>query len=130
MHLNDRAFERFQRVVNGDRSVGESPGIDDDPGGPLARRVYPVDQLVLGVALSKRQFKPNFGAERAGPRFDVGEGLVSVDRGLALAEQIQIWAIQNENMGGHLIFSPGSRRWRTSGLNRWLRQPRQNPRVT
>ena len=97
MHLDDRPFEGVQRIEDGDRRVGEGGGIDDDAGGALAGAVNPVDDLVFAIALMKLDRKPKFAADAAAVRFDVGQRLAAVDLRLALAEQIEIGAVQDND---------------------------------
>jgi hypothetical protein len=34
---------------------------------------------------------------------DIGQGLVAVDVGLALAKQVEVWAVENENQAAHVL---------------------------
>ena len=88
-------IEGIERIENGDRRVGEGGRIDDDAGGILAGRVDPVDEFVFAVALQKADLVAEFGSDTRTGRLDIGERLVPIDLGLALAEQIEIGAVQN-----------------------------------
>ena len=83
--------------------MGEGGGIDDDAGGALARAVNPVDDLVFAIALMELDRKPEFVADAAAVRLDVGKRLVAVDLGLALAEQIEIGAVQDHDDRIHAL---------------------------
>ena len=77
--------------------MGEGGGIDDDAGGALARAVNPVDELVFAIALMKLDRKPEFLADATAVRFDIGQRLAAVDLRLALAEQVEIGAVQDHD---------------------------------
>src|SRR5258708_11787072 len=109
VHRDDRRYEGVQRVEDGDRRMGEGGGVDDDAGGALASAVNPVDKLVFAIALMKLNRKPKLAADAAAVRFDVGERFAAIDLRLALAEQIEIWTVQDDDDRIHLI-PPESRR--------------------
>src|SRR5277367_2056664 len=111
MHLDDRPRERVKRVEDGDRGVGEGGGIDDDAGGALAGGVNEVDDLVFAIALMELDLKPELLADAAAVRLDVGQRLAAVDLRLALAEQIEIGSVQDNNDRAHRA-SPQWRRGR------------------
>ncbi len=79
MHLDDRAFERVERVEDGDRGVGEGGGVDDDAGGASAASMDPVDDLVLAIALMELDRQPELAADAAAVRLDVGQRLAAVN---------------------------------------------------
>src|ERR1700722_20623152 len=106
VHLNDRPLEGVQRVEDGDRRMGEGGGIDDDAGGALASACNPVDDLVFTIALMKLDRKPKLTADTAAVRFDVSQRLAAVDLRLALAEQIEIGAGQDNDDRTHAISPP------------------------
>ena len=70
--------------------MGEGGGIDDDAGGAFAGAMNPVDDLVFAIALVELDRKPEFAADPAAVRFDIGQRLAAVDLRLALAEQVEI----------------------------------------
>ena len=82
-------------------------GIDDDAAGGLARLVDPVDEFVFAVALEEAKFELQFGAERAAIALDVVEGLAAVNLWLALAEQIEIGAVEKIDDAAHAGLSHG-----------------------
>src|SRR3984957_631960 len=106
VHLNDRPLEGVQRVEDGDRRMGEGGGIDDDAGGALASVMNPADDLVFAIALMKLDRKPKLTADTAAVRFDVGQRLAAVDLRLALAGQIEIRAVQDNDDRIHAISPP------------------------
>ena len=95
--------EGVERVEDGDRSVGESGGIDDDAGRALAGAMNEVDDLVFAIALLELDRKPEFLADAAAIRLDIGERLAAVDLRLALAEQIEIGAVEDNDDRVHAI---------------------------
>ena len=83
--------------------VGERGGIQDqkaDAGG--RRAVDAIDELVLGVALEHAQLESDLAGHLGGTLLDGLERFHSVDAGLAGAEQIQIWAVQQQH-SSHLV---------------------------
>ena len=67
----------------------------------LARLVNPVDDFVFAVALAELDFELQFGAGAPARRLDVGQRLMPVDRGLALAEQVEVRPVQDVDDAAH-----------------------------
>ena len=99
VHFDDRPVEGVERVEDGDGSVGEGGGVDDDAGGASAASMDPVDDLVFAVALAELDLEPELGPYAAAVRLDVGQRLAAVNLRLALAEQIEIGAVQDGDDG-------------------------------
>lgn len=95
--LDDGNLARGEGVEDRDRRVGEGPRIDDDPRRPDPVLVDPVDDLVLGVALVEGDREPERLGLGPAERFDIAEGLVPVDLGLALAEEVQVGAVEDQD---------------------------------
>lgn len=101
MALDDRDRQRPERVKQGDRGVGVACGVDDQGGGLFAGLMDLFDQLALVVGL------PEDHDRVAGGTFahctNVGEGLMSVDVGLAGPKQVEVRAVQDVEDGslGH-----------------------------
>src|SRR4051794_3815980 len=115
MDFDNRAFERVERVENGDRRMSECGRIDHDTGRVFPRLVDPVDDLILAVRLMKSDLKPEFSGNLAAIGLDIGKRFMTVDVGLALAKQIEIGAVQYVNDAAHFwvlslmsIFRPAS----------------------
>ena len=74
------------------------------PAARRARFVDPVDQLALVVALPEVELEAEFAGEPAAIRLDVGERVAAVDFGLALAEQVEVRPVENDDFrhGGWL----------------------------
>ena len=83
--------------------MGEGGGIDDNAGCALAGGVNEVDDLVFAIALMKLDRKPEFLADAAAVRLDVGERLAAVDLRLALAEQVEIGTVQHDDDRVHAV---------------------------
>jgi hypothetical protein len=81
-------LEGIERIEDRDRSMRERGRVDHDAGRDLAGFVDPVDDLVLAVALVKAQLQAQLARKRAAVALHVGQGLVSVDVRLALAQQV------------------------------------------
>ena len=95
--------------------MGEGGGIDDEAGDGLARLVDPIDQLMLGVALFEIEAEAKLGRQRPALRLDIRQGLVAVDMRLALAEQIQVRPVEDQNCRSHRL-APGRRKMRHCAL--------------
>jgi hypothetical protein len=109
MDFDDRPLKGVQRIEDGDRRMGEGGGIDDNAGCALAGGVNPLDDLVFAIALMKLNRKPEAAANAAAVRLHIGQRLAAVDLRLALAEQIEIGTVQ-DNDDGILSISPRARR--------------------
>lgn len=105
MHLDDRDFQRQQGVENGYRRMRIGSGIDDNSTETFARLVNPVYQFALMVALAEIDLMAVRCRFALAKRLDVGEGFLAVYFGLAVAEQVQIRAIQNQYAWHFALFS-------------------------
>src|SRR5580658_380038 len=114
VHLDDWAGEGVQRVEDGDRGMGEGGGIDDDARRALAGAMYEVDDLVFAIALMELDRKPQLFADAAAVGFNVGQRFMAVNLRLALAEQIEIGTVQDNDDRTHGA-SPQWRQWRRFG---------------
>ena len=96
--FDDRDRQSPERVEQGHRGVGIARGVDDEDRGLFAGLVDLFDQFALVVGLSEDQ---DCVACRAfAQRLDVGEGLMSVDVGLAHPKQVEVRAVQDVEDGG------------------------------
>src|ERR1700730_17557247 len=95
VNFDDRCFKGVQRVEDRNRRMGECGGIDHDAGGYFSRLVNPVDDLVFAVGLVKAKLKSELGGELPAVSLDIGKGFVTVDVGLALAEQVEVGSVQH-----------------------------------
>ena len=71
------------------------------PAARLAGGVNEVDDLVFAVALMELDRKPELSPHPPAVGFDLGERLAAVDLGLALAEQIEIGSVQDDDDRAH-----------------------------
>jgi hypothetical protein len=83
--------------------VGECGGIDDDAGSALAAAVDPVDDLVFAVALMELDRELELGAHAPAFGLHVRQGLAAVDLRLALAEQVEIGPVQDDDDSAHAL---------------------------
>src|SRR6516165_1727892 len=83
--------------------MGEGGRIDYYTGGALARLVNPVDQLKLGIGLAEFDAESQLSGRVPALGLYVGQRLVSVDFGFALAEQVQVGAVQNIDDRVHVV---------------------------
>src|SRR5437588_11824571 len=97
MDLDDRHGEGQHRVAQGDRRVRVGPGVNDDGGGGLPRLVEPVDELTLVVRLPAVDIQAEFARESRNRSVDVRQRGRAVNLRLALAEEIEVGAIEDED---------------------------------
>src|SRR4029434_1280549 len=107
-----------RRVGKRDRVVDKAAGFEDDAVEPLALgRLQPVDQLALVTRLAAVDGAAAAAGVLADPAGDIVERDLAVDAGLAGAEQVQIRAVQDEDLHDRRELSISGRRGvrRTNG---------------
>ena len=101
-------------VAKCDAGVGICGSVEDDSVKGFAGRLDPSDEFAFEVALAELDFGVELGGAAFHQGFDIVQGGVAVDLGLACAEEVQIWAIEEEDFhGGRLgledqIWDPGA----------------------
>jgi hypothetical protein len=80
--------------------MGEGTGVDDDADGLLTGLVDPVDDLVFAVRLVEADLEVELLAQRPAGILDIGQRLRAVDVRLALAEQVQVRAVEDIDEAG------------------------------
>src|SRR6056297_781541 len=98
MHLDNRPVKGAERVENGNGGMRVGCGVDHDSDGLLARFLYPVDKLALVVALAEVE-RVALWQRRAAASLDIGKRVGAIDLWLALAEQVQVGSVQDEDRG-------------------------------
>src|SRR3954467_13520105 len=83
--------------------MGESRGIHHDADSRLARLMDPVDQLVFPVRLVKAHLQRELRGYPPTISLHIRKRLVAVDVGLTLAEQIEIWPVEDVDKATHGI---------------------------
>jgi deoxyribodipyrimidine photo-lyase len=106
MHVGDvdlyhRPVESVQRVKDGNGRVREGGWIDDNPAACVACFMDPVDQLILTVRLVIPDCKAMCLRSLRAKRLNVSHRVATIDFRLALAQQVQIGAVEDENRLGH-----------------------------
>ena len=97
VHLDRGEVDRGQSVLKGPAVVGQGPGVYHQAIDPGTGLVDPVDQLAFVVRLKCLDLQPQLGSPGADPILELGQGGVSIDMGLAHAEQVEVGAIEDEN---------------------------------
>ncbi len=95
MNFNHRCFDSCDGVSQGDGGVSVSAGIDDDALVGEACLVNPVDQGTLGVAL--KIMENDTGVFLLEGFKILLERALAVNVRLTGTEQIEIWAVDDEN---------------------------------
>jgi len=95
--LDERNFDRQQRVTNGDAGVRESAGIQENEVYLVGLRLLnTIDDLMLGIALERRNLMAQFRRKLAKSGLYICEASCAINARLAAAEQIEIGAIDQE----------------------------------
>src|ERR1700682_1848791 len=86
--------------------MAERRRIDDDPARDFSRLMDPIDEFVFAIALMATNFQTEGAARFPARRLNVRERFMAVNLGLALAQQIEVRAVENEDQavfrgGGH-----------------------------
>jgi AcrR family transcriptional regulator len=106
MELDLRSVEHLQRVQKRHRGEGVAGRIDDDAAGLEARFLDALNKHALEIGLAKI----NGEAQRCGlggaALADLGQGGRAVDGGFALAQKIQIGAVQHIDAAFHISQIP------------------------
>ncbi|OPZ04388.1 MAG: hypothetical protein BWZ08_02709 [candidate division BRC1 bacterium ADurb.BinA292] len=97
MHFDHRQADPRDRVAQRHRRVAVTPRVDDHAVAAVARPVQRVDQLPFLIALVKFHVDRQTARLPAQPVLQILQRLMTVDFGLAVAEQVQIRAVQHEN---------------------------------
>ena len=99
MHLDDRHVGGLERVVDGDRGMGQRAGVEDDAVGRLARLLDPVDELAFVVGLAEIDRQVERLRARQAALLDIGQRVIAIGRRLAHAEQVQIGSVKIKTVG-------------------------------
>ena len=97
VHFNERDMARGQGVAQGDAGVGVGRGVEDDEGDLVFYRLlHPVHQFVLGIALEEADAMAGGLGLAAETRIDGLQGVVAVVLRLAVAEQVQVGSVDDQ----------------------------------
>src|SRR4249919_747367 len=101
-------LHRRQRIAHRHAGVGEGGRVDQDEVGAVAAcGLDAFDQQVLGIALETAQRMPGFLGAGGQASIDLGQRGAAIDSRLAFAEQIEIGAMQDEELS-HRCLPSGS----------------------
>ncbi len=105
VHFDKRQPHCQQGITQGDAGVRERSRIEHDAADVLiAALLNALDQLMFGVVLMLFNGKAAGGSEALARGHDVGQAGIAINRLLAVAKQIQIWTIEQQNAGHCLDF--------------------------
>ncbi|GAB4149155.1 MAG: hypothetical protein Tsb0016_20400 [Sphingomonadales bacterium] len=76
--------------------MGQPAQIDDQAIGVANGALNPVDQFTLMIALPKIYSQTKSLSARLGGRFDIGQAFAAIDFRFPLAQQVEIWAIEDK----------------------------------
>ena len=106
--LDGGDFDRDQRIVERDRGVRISAGIDDDAGRfPGVSVVDEVDQFAFTVRLPAIGLEAVFGCSLSAQFLDVGKRGMAVGFGLAGPQQIEVRTVEHVNRIGSCLGHSG-----------------------
>jgi hypothetical protein len=83
--------------------MGEGARVDEDRIGPLPRFVDGIDQFPFVIRLQEAQRGALVGGVFRKEGFDIGQRVPAVDLRLAGTEQIEIWAVQDEDAAHYRV---------------------------
>jgi len=100
MNLDRRSANSRQCIAQGNAVVCKRRGVDDDAHRRRAERLNRVDQNTLVVRLHVLDPQWRIGAtgRRREVRHDLGESCAPVYAGFPGAEQVEVWAIEDEHV--------------------------------
>jgi hypothetical protein len=99
MNLDEWDAYRRQRISQGDAGMGIGRRIDHNEGNPGGTRsLHLVDQLTFVIALKAFQGCAGAFCHLDQPGIDFGQGRVAIDPRFAAAQQIQVGAVQNQDL--------------------------------
>jgi len=101
VNFDDMAIKGIECVMQRHGCVGQAPCIDDKGTGFPARLVDGVNQVTFVIALAKVDLKPQRQGMAACLGFDIGQGLATINLWFPVTEQVEIWAIEDEDRCGH-----------------------------
>src|SRR6516225_205693 len=123
--LYHRTVKTIERIENRDRRMGKRRRIYHDASRGFAGFVDPVDDFIFAVRLMESQLQTKFGGNVATRFLDIGQGLMTVNGRLALAEQIEIGTVQHVHKPFHhcniLTTAAASRKRAASSVTAKLR---------
>lgn len=103
MHLDRGQPHPCQGIAHGNAVVGQRPGIDHDAIRPFARLLDGIDDLPFVVRLQDAGLRAQSSGFGLDPEIDLIEGLPAVQLRLPPAEQIEVGAVQDQNLVLQLV---------------------------
>jgi len=97
MHFHCGQIDRRERIGDRVRIVRVCASVDDDSVSPAARFVKGVDDRTFIVGLERSNLCAAFTSRLLESRIDLCQANTPVDLGLACAEKIQVWAMNNQD---------------------------------
>ena len=98
MHLHRRERHGLERVENGNARVRIGSGVDDDAVGRAVGRLNGIDDRALVVGLEQLDLHACLGSGCADEILQRGKAPAAVNGRLAQAEQVQVWAVDDEKL--------------------------------
>jgi len=92
-------------IAQGDAGMGVGGGIQNDDIEVTFGRLDPGDQFTFEIRLAKIHGHVQLGGAGTDRSLDAGQGVAAVNRGFALAEQIQVWPVEKQDFHDGKILS-------------------------
>ncbi len=99
MDLHGRNGDRRQGISQRDAGMGQTAGIDENPGNTsVASGVNPIDQLAFVVGLKGIYSDPQFPRQKVQALVHILQRVPAIDFGFTGTEQIEIGTMQNQDL--------------------------------
>ena len=96
VNLNNRDGECAKGIQNGHGCVSVGASIQDQSARRIPRLLYPVNEDAFVIGLAEFDFETGFGGLLFQALLDLRERRGPIDIGLAIADKIKIWTVENE----------------------------------
>lgn len=106
VHLDERHVDCDERVAERETRMAVRTGVDDSAVDTPPQRLNVIDERTLTVLLGEFQINTQLSRDDTQASLDVRERLVPIQRGLARAQQVQVWTVENGDP--HRFFRPWS----------------------
>jgi hypothetical protein len=106
VNLDERHGDGGERITKRKARVTVCACIYNGTIGTTTQPVNDLDELPLSISLRELERRSDLSGDNAQSPFDIVQGVGAVYRGLANAEEIEIWSVEDGDP--HVFFNPSS----------------------